>query len=261
MSGEEPATQIAPVESPQMVSTVKLSILKKGEYTLWSMRMEQYLTNTDYSLWQVILKALITRQREKKSKQHFALAIPRRLSTKFNAIKDAKKLYGSDIRVARLEVHVQLFLMKDAKFFFFKSLYLPIEQMYLDYEEQKMTSHTSSIMKVKSLKVLSTNESNQAIILKEIHNKYLRDEQRKNFDSGCSKHMTKEQKTSLLTINDIDEGLLPFGVQVQQVGKKGNLVLARNPPQQNGVLSEKEHDSDEAVRTMATDSLLLLYFG
>ncbi|GKB40806.1 ribonuclease H-like domain-containing protein [Tanacetum coccineum] len=29
MSGEEPATQIAPVESPQMVSTVKLPILKK----------------------------------------------------------------------------------------------------------------------------------------------------------------------------------------------------------------------------------------
>ncbi|GKE68141.1 hypothetical protein Tco_1526213 [Tanacetum coccineum] len=51
----EPATQIALVESPQMVSTIKLPILKKGKYTLWSMRMEQYLTNTDYSLWQVIL--------------------------------------------------------------------------------------------------------------------------------------------------------------------------------------------------------------
>ncbi|GKB27987.1 putative ribonuclease H-like domain-containing protein [Tanacetum coccineum] len=38
-----------------MVSTVKLPMLKKGEYTLWSMRIEQYLTNTDYSLWQVIL--------------------------------------------------------------------------------------------------------------------------------------------------------------------------------------------------------------
>ncbi|GKA12282.1 hypothetical protein Tco_0691828 [Tanacetum coccineum] len=50
MSGEEPATQIAPVEYPQMVSIVKLPILKKGEYTLWSMRIEQYLTNTDYSL-------------------------------------------------------------------------------------------------------------------------------------------------------------------------------------------------------------------
>ncbi|GJS02906.1 ribonuclease H-like domain-containing protein [Tanacetum coccineum] len=55
MSGEEPATQIAPVKSPQMVSTIKLPVLKKGEYTLWSVRMEQYLTNTDYSLWQVIL--------------------------------------------------------------------------------------------------------------------------------------------------------------------------------------------------------------
>nr|GEY24127.1 hypothetical protein [Tanacetum cinerariifolium]GFA21843.1 hypothetical protein [Tanacetum cinerariifolium] len=38
-----------------MVSSVKLLILKKGEYTLWSMRMEQYLTNTNYDLWQVIM--------------------------------------------------------------------------------------------------------------------------------------------------------------------------------------------------------------
>ncbi|GKE92010.1 hypothetical protein Tco_1573105 [Tanacetum coccineum] len=48
MSGEEPTPQMALVESPQMISTVKLSMLKKGEYTLWSMRKEQYLTNTDY---------------------------------------------------------------------------------------------------------------------------------------------------------------------------------------------------------------------
>ncbi|GKC87700.1 hypothetical protein Tco_1148349, partial [Tanacetum coccineum] len=55
MSGEEPAPQMAPVESPQMISTVKIPILKKGKYTLWSMRMKQYLTNTDYALWQVIM--------------------------------------------------------------------------------------------------------------------------------------------------------------------------------------------------------------
>ncbi|GJU17951.1 hypothetical protein Tco_1145917 [Tanacetum coccineum] len=46
---------MAPVESPQMISTVKLPMLKKGEYTLWSMRMERYLTNTYYDLWQVII--------------------------------------------------------------------------------------------------------------------------------------------------------------------------------------------------------------
>ncbi|GJY01199.1 ribonuclease H-like domain-containing protein [Tanacetum coccineum] len=50
-----------------MVSTVKLPILKKGEYTLWSMRMEQYLTNTDYCVWQL----------------------------RFHAIKDAKTLWAA----------------------------------------------------------------------------------------------------------------------------------------------------------------------
>ncbi|GKE78857.1 hypothetical protein Tco_1544977 [Tanacetum coccineum] len=119
MSGEEPATQIAPVESPQMVSTVKLSMLKKGEYTFWSMRMEQYLTNTDYSLWQVILnsdgpiqvttdekgietevppktaQALLQRQRERKAKRILLLAIPDEYQLRFHGIKDAKSLWDA----------------------------------------------------------------------------------------------------------------------------------------------------------------------
>ncbi|GKA48882.1 hypothetical protein Tco_0741840 [Tanacetum coccineum] len=119
MSGEEPATQIATVESPQMVFIVKLPILKKGAYTLWSMRMEQYLTNTDYSLWQVILngdgpiqvttdengvetkvhpktaQALLARQRERKAKSILLLAIPIEYQLRFNAIKDAKTLWAA----------------------------------------------------------------------------------------------------------------------------------------------------------------------
>ncbi|GJT85903.1 ribonuclease H-like domain-containing protein [Tanacetum coccineum] len=88
MSGEEPATQIAPVESPQMVSTVKLLVLKKGEYILWIMRMEQYLTNTDYSLWQVILN-------ERKAKSILLLAIPDEYQLRFHGIKDAKTLWAA----------------------------------------------------------------------------------------------------------------------------------------------------------------------
>ncbi|GKE89253.1 hypothetical protein Tco_1566728 [Tanacetum coccineum] len=119
MSGEEPTTQIALVESPQMVSTVKLPILKKGEYTLWSMRTEQYLTNTNYSLWQVILngdgsiqvttnengvetevspktaQALLQRQRERKSKSILLLAIPDEYQLRFHGIKDAKFLLAA----------------------------------------------------------------------------------------------------------------------------------------------------------------------
>ncbi|GKC42257.1 ribonuclease H-like domain-containing protein [Tanacetum coccineum] len=119
MSGEEPAPQMAPVESPHVVSSVKLPILKKGEYTLWSMRMEQYLTNTDYALWQVIMngdepvqttkdengvetevppktaQALLQRQRERKAKSILLLAIPDEYQLRFHGIKDAKTLWAA----------------------------------------------------------------------------------------------------------------------------------------------------------------------
>nr|GEU90464.1 hypothetical protein [Tanacetum cinerariifolium] len=94
MSGEEPAPQMAPVESPQMVSSVKLSILKKGDYTLWSMRMEQYLTNTDYGLWQTA-QAILARQRERKAKSILLLAIPDEYQLRFHTIQDAKSLWAA----------------------------------------------------------------------------------------------------------------------------------------------------------------------
>ncbi|GJU68882.1 ribonuclease H-like domain-containing protein [Tanacetum coccineum] len=84
MSGKEPAPQMAPVESPQMISTVKLPMLKKGEYTLWSMRMEQYLTNTDYGL-----------QNKTKAKSILLLAIPDEYQLRFHTIKDAKSLWAA----------------------------------------------------------------------------------------------------------------------------------------------------------------------
>ncbi|GKC41268.1 hypothetical protein Tco_1058990 [Tanacetum coccineum] len=42
-------------ETTQTVSALKLPKLKTGDYDLWSMRMEQYLTHTDYALWEVIV--------------------------------------------------------------------------------------------------------------------------------------------------------------------------------------------------------------
>ncbi|GKB78951.1 hypothetical protein Tco_0945846 [Tanacetum coccineum] len=92
---------------------------KKGEYTLWSMRMEQYLTNTDYSLWQVILngdgpiqvttnengidtevppktaQALLQRQRERKAKNILLLAILDEYQLRFHGIKHAKSLWAA----------------------------------------------------------------------------------------------------------------------------------------------------------------------
>ncbi|GJZ64000.1 hypothetical protein Tco_0620421 [Tanacetum coccineum] len=158
MSGEEPAPQMAPVESPQMISTVKLPILKKGEYTLWSMRIEQYLTNTDYALWQVIVngdepvqrtkddngvetevppktaQAILARQKERKAKSITLLAIPNEYQLRFHTIKDAKSLWAAIKKgldkaydrfqklISQLEVHGAAFSNEDANQKFLRAL-------------------------------------------------------------------------------------------------------------------------------------------
>ncbi|GJZ05382.1 putative ribonuclease H-like domain-containing protein [Tanacetum coccineum] len=50
-----PTTQQTPTQqTPHTVSTIKLPILKKGEYDIWAMKMEHYLAHTDYPIWEVI---------------------------------------------------------------------------------------------------------------------------------------------------------------------------------------------------------------
>ncbi|GJR06538.1 putative ribonuclease H-like domain-containing protein [Tanacetum coccineum] len=86
MSGEEPAPQMAPVKSPQMISTVKLPMLKKGQYTLWRMRMEHTSKTA---------QALLQRQKERKAKSTLLLAIPDEYQLRFHGIKDAKTLWAT----------------------------------------------------------------------------------------------------------------------------------------------------------------------
>ncbi|GJR36231.1 hypothetical protein Tco_1211915 [Tanacetum coccineum] len=42
-------------ETTQTMSALKLPVFKTGDYDLWSMRIDQYLTHTDYALWEVIV--------------------------------------------------------------------------------------------------------------------------------------------------------------------------------------------------------------
>ncbi|GJZ16354.1 hypothetical protein Tco_0552031 [Tanacetum coccineum] len=42
-------------ETTKTVFALKLPILKTRDYDIWSMRIEQYLTHTDYALWEVIV--------------------------------------------------------------------------------------------------------------------------------------------------------------------------------------------------------------
>ncbi|GJV91084.1 hypothetical protein Tco_1538897 [Tanacetum coccineum] len=82
-------------ETTQTVSALKLPILKSGDYDLWSMRMEQYLTHTYYALWDVIVNgdapAIASASAETKST--LLLAIHDEHLLKFYGIKDAKTLW------------------------------------------------------------------------------------------------------------------------------------------------------------------------
>nr|GEU98718.1 hypothetical protein [Tanacetum cinerariifolium] len=121
MAGEDtsqpPPPPIASAEVPQMVSSVKLPILKKGEYILWIIKIEQYLTHTEYALWEIILNSnsavqltkdevgnevevppitaqqLLARTRERKAKSTLLIAIPDEHLARFHGIKDAKTLW------------------------------------------------------------------------------------------------------------------------------------------------------------------------
>ncbi|GJW79508.1 hypothetical protein Tco_0143483 [Tanacetum coccineum] len=42
------------LETAQTTTTVKLPILKQGEYDMWRLRIEQYFQVQDYALWDVI---------------------------------------------------------------------------------------------------------------------------------------------------------------------------------------------------------------
>ncbi|GKC48493.1 hypothetical protein Tco_1071238 [Tanacetum coccineum] len=82
-------------ETTQIVSALKLPILKTGDYDLWSMRMEQYLTHTDYDIWEVIVNgdAPVVASASAEAKCTMLLAIPDEHLLKFHGIKDAKTLW------------------------------------------------------------------------------------------------------------------------------------------------------------------------
>nr|GEU75994.1 ribonuclease H-like domain-containing protein [Tanacetum cinerariifolium] len=111
-SSQPPQPPIASTEAPQMVSSVKLPMLKKGECILWTMKMEQYLSHTDYALWEHIL----ARTRERKVKSTLLMAIPDEHLARFHGIKDAKTLW------AAIKTRFGDVVIEDANQIFFRSL-------------------------------------------------------------------------------------------------------------------------------------------
>ncbi|GJR74935.1 putative ribonuclease H-like domain-containing protein [Tanacetum coccineum] len=97
---------------PPTITAMKIHIIKKGEYDIWSMRIRQYICHTDHNLWDIIVNgdlqeeaapageqpgppALKTAKRnQERVKSILLLAIPDEYLLKFHNVPDAKSLWG-----------------------------------------------------------------------------------------------------------------------------------------------------------------------
>ncbi|GJZ95946.1 putative ribonuclease H-like domain-containing protein [Tanacetum coccineum] len=121
MAGSEdeippPPSQTPTQQTPHIVSTIKLPILKKGEYDIWAMKIEHYLAHTDYPIWEVIQRGngpmsvstdtnglikvlppktteeILARERERKARTTLLMALPEDHLAKFHKMTDAKEI-------------------------------------------------------------------------------------------------------------------------------------------------------------------------
>ncbi|GJW42645.1 hypothetical protein Tco_0071444 [Tanacetum coccineum] len=83
-------------QTPHTISTIKLSILKKGEYDIWAMKMEHYLAHTDYPIWEVIQNGNGPPEKEKEKQGfHYLMALPEDHLAKFHKMTDAKEMWDA----------------------------------------------------------------------------------------------------------------------------------------------------------------------
>ncbi|GJS78096.1 ribonuclease H-like domain-containing protein [Tanacetum coccineum] len=114
-----PSSSQTPQQTPHTVSTIKLPILKKGEYDIWAMKMEHYLAHTDYPIWEVIqngngpvsittdtsgqikvlpprtAEEIVARERERKARTTLLMALPEDHLAKFHKMTDAKEMWDA----------------------------------------------------------------------------------------------------------------------------------------------------------------------
>ncbi|GKA69106.1 hypothetical protein Tco_0775170 [Tanacetum coccineum] len=100
---------------PPTITTIKIPIIKKGEYDIWSTRMRQYICHTDHNLWDIIVdgdlqeeaalageqsgppapktaKQLTAKRNQERVKSILLLAIPDEYLLKFHNVPDDKSL-------------------------------------------------------------------------------------------------------------------------------------------------------------------------
>ncbi|GJR24609.1 putative ribonuclease H-like domain-containing protein [Tanacetum coccineum] len=139
---------------PPTITTMKIPIIKKGEYDIWSMRMRQYIFYTYHNLWDIIVdgdlqeevalageqssppapktaKQLTAKRNKERVKSVLLLAIPDEYLLKFHNVLDAKSFWAAiksrfrgndESKKIQLEVHAAPVSKEDINQNFLRSL-------------------------------------------------------------------------------------------------------------------------------------------
>nr|GEU40189.1 retrotransposon protein [Tanacetum cinerariifolium] len=109
-------------ETTQTVSALKLSVLKTGEYELWSMRMERYLTLTDHTLWEEAIKNRFGGNKESKKMQKIILK-QNYENFVVSSQEGLDKTYDRFQKpISQLEIHGEVISQEDANLKLLRSL-------------------------------------------------------------------------------------------------------------------------------------------
>ncbi|GKA87189.1 ribonuclease H-like domain-containing protein, partial [Tanacetum coccineum] len=200
-------------ETTQTVFALKLLVLKTGDSNLWSMRMEQYLTHTDYALWVVIVNGdtpaiasastegpispktaeqKLVRKNELKAKSTLLLSIPEEHLLKFHGIKDEKTLWEAintrfQKLINQLEIHGEVISQEDANLKLLRSLPLAWNNIVLIMRNKSDLDTMSMDDLYNNLKVQSNIQQ-------------LDNEDLKSIDTDDLKEMDLKWQVAMLTI-------------------------------------------------------------
>ncbi|GKB97401.1 ribonuclease H-like domain-containing protein [Tanacetum coccineum] len=209
---------------PPTITTMKIPIIRKEEYDIWSMRMRQYICHTDHNLWDVIVngdleeehaptngetsalpapktaKQLAARRNQERVKSILLLAIPDEYLLKFHNVVDAKSLweaiksrFGGNVESKKMQKNV------------------------LKYQFENFSTATNeSLDKAydRFQKLISQLEVHGALILKEdINQKVYEDELKRSSGSNSALHnlvFLSSENTS--STNEVSTASGEFGV-------------------------------------------------
>ncbi|GJV20997.1 ribonuclease H-like domain-containing protein [Tanacetum coccineum] len=174
-----------------MISTVKLPILKKCEYTLWSMRMEQYLTNGDYGLWQIIMNGdepiQTTKDENDQQFENFSVSDTEGLDKAYDRFQ---KL------ISQLEVHALIIRNKDG------IDDLDIDDLYnnLKVFEADIKSSSGSSSNSQNVVFLSAEDTSSSNEVNTTNSPQLDDEDLEQIDHDDLEEMDLKWQVAMLSI-------------------------------------------------------------